>query len=71
MSRGNLIWLEQHEGHHWRCELNPGIAGIERLEVFCDETLVTAEATVAGRLAEYRAEILRQRVLRGDLRAPE
>ena len=35
------------------------------------EAPVMAEASVAGRMAEYRAEILRLRVLCGDLRAPE
>jgi hypothetical protein len=52
----------------WRCEVHTGF-GSARLEVYNAGQLVTAEATVAGRMATYRAEILRQRVLRGDLRA--
>ena len=55
----------------WRCELHPGVGGAARLEVYYGEAPVMAEASVAGRMAEYRAEILRQRVLRGDLRAPD
>ena len=42
-----------------------------RLEVYYGEAPVMAEASVAGRMAEYRAEILRLCVLRDDLRAPE
>ena len=51
--------------------LHPGVGGAARLGVYYGEAPVMTEATVAGRMAEYRAEILRQRVLPGDLRAPE
>ena len=59
--------------HHddWRCELRIGPAGTARLEVYNADRRITAETTIAGQMATYRAEILRQRVLRGDLRAPE
>jgi hypothetical protein len=55
----------------WRCVIRAGPAGSARLAVLHGEQLVTAEATVAGLLAKYRAEVLRQRVLRGDLRVQE
>ena len=61
------LWTEGE----WRCVLRAGPAGTARLEVYKHDRLITAEATVAGQMANYRAEMLRQRVLRGDLRAPE
>jgi hypothetical protein len=64
MSTDSVLWSEGQ----WRCELRTGPAGSARLAVLHAEKLVTAEATVAGLMAKYRAEILRQRVLRGDLR---
>ena len=66
MVSGQLLWTEK-EG--WRCELRVGPAGMNRLEIYKGERLVTIEATVPGALASYRSEFLRQRVLRGDLRS--
>ena len=68
MVSGQLLWTEK-DG--WRCELRVGPAGINRLEVYKGEQLVTTEATVPGRLASYRSEFLRQRVVRGDLRTSD
>jgi hypothetical protein len=55
----------------WRCEVHPGVDGSARLEVYCGETPIMAEPSVVGQGAEYRAEVLRQRVLRGNLRVPQ
>ena len=52
----------------WRCEFHPGYAGDGRLEVYRGEQIVTAEATLSASVAEHRGEVLRQRLLRGDLR---
>jgi uncharacterized protein YodC (DUF2158 family) len=59
-----VIWREGQ----WRCEFHPGFGGASRLEVYHGEALVTAEASESGEPSLRRAEILRQRVLRGDLR---
>lgn len=60
-----VLWREDD----WWCELHPGVAGEGRLVVYRGSALATAEATATGQVAELRAEVLRQRVLRGDLRA--
>ena len=60
-----VLWSEGD----WRCELHVIVGGTARVEVYWGKTLVTAETTVVGRMATDRAEMLRQRVLRGDLRA--
>ncbi len=60
-----VLWTEGD----WRCEYHAAIAGQGRLEVYKGEVLVTAESTVTGPPSAYRSEVLRQRVLRGDLRA--
>jgi hypothetical protein len=52
----------------WRCEFQPGIAGQARLLVFHEDTVVAAESVPSGRPAYLRAEVLRERVRRGDLR---
>ena len=61
-----VLWSDAE----WRCEVHTGF-GSAHLKVYKGDTLVTAEAAVAGRMAHYRAESLHQRVLRGDLRTPE
>ena len=66
-STNSVLWTEGD----WRCELRAGPAGSGRLVVYKAGLMVTAEATIPGAMAQFRAEILRQRVLRGDLRAPE
>ena len=63
----SALWTEGD----WRCELRAGPAGTGRLVVYKSDQVITAEATILGAMAQYRAEILRQRVVRGDLRAPE
>ena len=59
-----VLWTEGQ----WRCELRVGPAGSARLTVIQGDKIVAAEATFAWLMAKYRAEILRQRVLRGDLK---
>jgi hypothetical protein len=61
------VWREGE----WRCYLQTSdIPGQGRLLVYCGDTVVTAESVPLGSLAPHiRAEILRRRVLRGDLRA--
>jgi len=64
MPRDVLVWTEAD----WRCELHAGrIPGEGRLLVYRGETVVTAESVPMGTAAYIRAEILRQRVLRGNL----
>lgn len=60
-----VLWRAQD----WRCELHRGFGGESRLEVYQGNVLVTAETTQGGHAAEVRADVLRQRVRRGDLRA--
>ena len=43
----------------WRCELHQGLGDAARLEVYKGDQLITAEASIVGRMAHYRAEILR------------
>jgi hypothetical protein len=60
-----VLWTERD----WRCELHTGgIPGEGRLLVYHGETVVTAESVPMGTAAHIRAEILRHRVLRGNLR---
>lgn len=59
-----VLWRERD----WRCEFHAGIAGEARLVVYSGDTLRTAESVPSGHPALLRAEVLRQRVLRGDLR---
>ena len=54
----------------WRCEFHAGVGGLARLVVHHGDRLVSAETAPAGPPAYLRAEVLRQRVLRGDLVAP-
>ena len=60
-----LIWAEGD----WRCELHPRGGGEARLKILHAEEVIAVEPTYTGRLAYARAEILRQRVRRGNLRA--
>lgn len=60
-----VLWTEGN----WRCEYHPGFGGDGRLEVYQDHILVAAESTPVGEAAAQRSEVLRHRVLRGDLRA--
>lgn len=61
--RSLVIW--RHD--EWRCECHTGLAGNARLEVYNAAGLAMAETTTSGRAAYLRAEVLRQRLLRGDL----
>ena len=63
--RDFVLWTEDE----WRCEFHSGLAGHGRLEVYCGTRLITAESTLSMSLGTQRGEILRRRVLRGDLRA--
>jgi hypothetical protein len=61
-----ILW---NEGN-WRCEIHTGgIPGEGRFLVYCGGSVVAVEAVHLGTAAYARAEILRQRVLRGDLRS--
>jgi hypothetical protein len=62
-----VLWRE----HDWRCEVHAGIAGASRLVVYLGEQPVVAETMPAGATAHHRAEVLRHRVRRGDLRASD
>ena len=60
-----VVWREGD----WRCESHTSmVPGEGRLLVYRGETVVTAESVPMGAAAYSRAEVLRQRVLRGDLR---
>jgi hypothetical protein len=59
-----ILWREGA----WRCEFHPAAGGDSRLKVFHGEQLATVEAAPSGNPAFQRANILRHRVLRGDLR---
>jgi hypothetical protein len=60
-----VLWTEGD----WRCEFHTSmVPGEGRLLVYRGETAVTAESVHMGAPAYARAEVLRQRVLRGDLR---
>jgi hypothetical protein len=59
-----LLWTH----FEWRCELHSGIAGQGRLEVYRGDDLKSAESVPTGNAAYLRAEVLRQRAVRGDLR---
>ena len=63
-----VLWTEADD---WRCALKPGPAGGSRIEIYKGARLIVAEATVDDRSAAARAEVLRQRVLDGDLRPPD
>lgn len=60
-----VVWREGT----WCCEIHRGPAGAARLEIYNGDNLVNAESIPTGPTAMLRAEVLRQRVLRGDLRA--
>ena len=61
----SVVWTQGE----WRCDLHTsGIRGEGRLLVYRGETVVTAESVPLGTAALIRAEILRQRVLSGNLR---
>jgi hypothetical protein len=60
-----VLW---NEGD-WRCEIHTGgMPGEGSFLVYCGDDVVTSESVALGTAAYLRAEILRQRVLRGDLR---
>ena len=65
VSRNVLVLWRDGE---WRCEFHPGYAGDGRLDVYRGEQIVTTEATLSAAVAEHRGEVLRRRLLRGDLR---
>jgi len=59
-----ILW---NEGD-WRCEVHTGsMPGQGSFLVYRGDSVVTAELVHLGAMAYARAEILRQRVLRGDL----
>ena len=59
-----VLW---NEGE-WRCEIHTGaLPGAGSFLVYRGDAVVTAESVHTGAMAYARAEILRQRVLRGDL----
>ena len=59
-----ILW---NEGD-WRCEIHTGrYAGEGSFLVYRGDSVITAESVHLGAAAYARAEILRQRVLRGDL----
>ena len=59
-----VVWTEGY----WRCELQTGgIRDEGRILVYLGERIVTAESVQLGTAMHTRAEILRQRVLCGDL----
>jgi hypothetical protein len=63
-----VLWREGS----WRCDLDSGgIRGEGRLLVFYGARVITIESVRLGASVAARAEVLRKRVLRGDLRAPE
>ena len=65
MAKDVVLWTE---GNDWRCELHASkIPGEGRLLVYRGDVVVTAESVPMGTAAHIRAEILRQRVLRGNL----
>lgn len=66
-SNAIVLWREGE----WRCEFHDGFAGTARLEVYHGDVLATAEATPSGNPAHHRADVLRQRVVRGDLKITE
>jgi hypothetical protein len=59
-----ILWREGD----WRCEFHREYGGQSRLKVFLGDILATIEAAPPGHPAFQRANILRHRVLRGDLR---
>jgi hypothetical protein len=59
-----ILWNE----NDWRCEIHTGgYPGEGSFLVHRGDSVVTAESVHLGAAAYARAEILRQRVLRGDL----
>ena len=52
----------------WRCEFHRGVDGDGFLAIFHGERIVAAERTPSETVATLRAELLHQRVLRGDLK---
>ena len=60
-----ILW---NEGD-WRCEVHTGgFPGEGSFLVYRGNSIVTAQSVHLGTAVYARAEILRQRVLRGDLR---
>jgi hypothetical protein len=52
----------------WRCEMHTaGVPGEGGFLVYRGDAIITAESVHLGPAAYARAEILRQRVLRGDM----
>ncbi len=63
-----VLWREGD----WHCDLRPSrMPGEARLLVCFRERVVSAESVNTGLALQTRAEILRLRVVRGHLRAPE
>ena len=63
-----ILWTEGL----WHCVLQTGgVPGEGRLLVYRGGSVVTAESVHVGAATYVRADVLHQRVLRGDLRASE
>lgn len=62
-----VLWAEGT----WRCEYHVGFGGQGRLVVYHGSHLIAAEGTLSGKPAALRGEVLRQRVLRGDILSSE
>ena len=68
MTANNVIVLWRE--NDWRCELHSGTPGSCRLLVYREDVVACAEAVVFGPTAHVRAEVLRRRVIRGNLSVP-
>jgi hypothetical protein len=58
-----VLWRERD----WWCQLQPRAGGVSQLNIYKGDKLVTAESAPTGEAARLRADILRRRLLRGDL----
>jgi hypothetical protein len=59
-----VLWTEAD----WRCEFRARAGADGRLDVYQADQLVVSENTLSAQIGKQRGEVLRQRVLRGDLR---
>jgi hypothetical protein len=62
------VLIRWNEGD-WRCEVHTGGFPGDSFLVYRGDSIVTTESVHLGTAAYSRAETLRQRVLRGDLRS--
>ena len=61
-----VLWTEGD----WRCEFHPGSSGDGRLVIYRGDVCAVAESTLSKEIATARSEVLRQRVLRGNIVLP-